>query len=133
MQRKIITLSILLSVVLLFTACTPTGETVMPTDTPVPVEVEEADEAEHQEDMDGEDNQDDTGGEEHQESSDTDMDSSVIDASALYALNCARCHGDDRSGGRAPALLPERLTGDASQYAKTISNGRGGMPSWSSK
>ncbi len=31
------------------------------------------------------------------------------DASALYARNCAACHGADRLGGTGPALLPESL------------------------
>jgi len=31
------------------------------------------------------------------------------DAAALYARNCATCHGTDRLGGVGPALLPENL------------------------
>lgn len=56
-----------------------------------------------------------------------------IDPSALFAANCARCHGADRSGGRGPALLPERLTKDAAVYQNTITNGSEPMPSFGSR
>ena len=56
-----------------------------------------------------------------------------IDSEAIFASNCARCHGGDRSGGRGPALLPERLTKDPTIYQTTITNGSGGMPSFSTK
>ena len=56
-----------------------------------------------------------------------------IDSEAIFASNCARCHGGDRSGGRGPALLPERLTQDPAIYQTTITNGSGGMPSFSTK
>jgi mono/diheme cytochrome c family protein len=56
-----------------------------------------------------------------------------IDAEAIFAANCARCHGADRSGGRGPALLPERLTKDPAIYQTTITNGSGGMPSFNNK
>ncbi len=54
-----------------------------------------------------------------------------IDPEAIFAARCARCHGADRSGGRGPALLPERLTLDATVYQATITNGSGPMPSFS--
>jgi cytochrome c551 len=57
----------------------------------------------------------------------------TIDPASIFAQNCAGCHGADRSGNRGPSLLPDRLTKDASQYANTITNGSGGMPSFSSK
>ena len=47
------------------------------------------------------------------------------DAAALYAAQCASCHGADRFGGTGPALLPEnleRLRKPAA--ADTIANGR---------
>ena len=56
-----------------------------------------------------------------------------IDAAAIFSANCARCHGADRSGRNGPALLPERLTKDASIYEATITNGSGPMPSFGSK
>lgn len=54
-----------------------------------------------------------------------------IDPEAIFAARCTRCHGADRSGGRGPALLPERLTLDATVYQATITNGSGPMPSFS--
>ena len=33
-----------------------------------------------------------------------------IDAAALYRQHCAACHGEQRTGGMGPALLPESLT-----------------------
>ena len=56
-----------------------------------------------------------------------------IDAALIFAANCARCHGEDRSGGRGPALLPERLTNDAAVYQATIRDGSGGMPSFNNR
>lgn len=56
-----------------------------------------------------------------------------IDGAGIYAANCARCHGEDRSGDRGPALLPERLTNDASVYQSTIKDGSGGMPSFNNR
>ena len=124
MYKKYLTIVIFLSILLLITACTSTEVTFQPTDTPVPMEVDDTDDAEHQDDADDE---------EQQDSADTESESPDVDAAALFASNCAGCHGGDRSGGRGPALLPERLTGDAAQYSTTITNGRGGMPSFSSK
>jgi cytochrome c553 len=34
---------------------------------------------------------------------------SVPDAAALYRQHCATCHGEQRTGGMGPALLPESL------------------------
>lgn len=56
-----------------------------------------------------------------------------IDPEAIFADRCARCHGVDRSGRNGPALLPERLTKDASVYQSTITNGSGPMPSFGDK
>jgi mono/diheme cytochrome c family protein len=57
----------------------------------------------------------------------------AIDAAAIYATRCARCHAADRSGNNGPALLPERLTQDASIYEATITNGSGPMPSFGNR
>jgi mono/diheme cytochrome c family protein len=54
----------------------------------------------------------------------------AVAAEELYQQNCAKCHGNDRNGGRGPALLPDRLTEDASVYVDIITNGSGGMPSF---
>jgi cytochrome c551 len=56
-----------------------------------------------------------------------------IDAAAIFSSNCARCHGADRSGRNGPALLPDRLTKDASTYQATITNGSGPMPAFGSR
>lgn len=56
-----------------------------------------------------------------------------IDAAAIYTARCARCHGADRSGNNGPALLPERLTKDASAYEATITNGSGPMPAFGNR
>ncbi len=60
-------------------------------------------------------------------------DQGAIDPVTLFANNCARCHGADRSGKAGPALLPTRLNKDASQYAHTITNGSGGMPAFGNR
>jgi mono/diheme cytochrome c family protein len=41
------------------------------------------------------------------------------DFASFYAENCATCHGDNRDGiGRAPALTPESLTDEVSDYVE---------------
>ncbi|MBK8907072.1 MAG: c-type cytochrome [Rhodospirillales bacterium] len=48
-----------------------------------------------------------------------------LDAAAIYAEQCAECHGGDRLGGTGPALLPEnldRLRKDAA--VNVVTNGR---------
>lgn len=62
-----------------------------------------------------------------------DQEAAAVNPEALFSNNCARCHAADRSGNNGPSLLPGRLTKEASHYAETISNGSGGMPSFSSK
>jgi mono/diheme cytochrome c family protein len=56
-----------------------------------------------------------------------------IEAAAIFAANCARCHGADRSGKNGPALLPERLTQDPSVYEAVITNGSGPMPAFGNR
>lgn len=58
-----------------------------------------------------------------------------IDAAQIFADNCAGCHGDKRQGGGGPPLLPERLTKEAPEYAKIISEGVSGTPmkAWKDK
>lgn len=60
---------------------------------------------------------------------------SSIDAKALYATNCAACHGADRQGisGVGTALIPERLSAlNDDQIKDTILNGKPDtvMPAW---
>lgn len=57
----------------------------------------------------------------------------AVAAEELFQQNCAKCHGTNRTGGRGPALLPSRLTEEASVYIDTITSGRGGMPSFEDK
>jgi mono/diheme cytochrome c family protein len=56
-----------------------------------------------------------------------------VDASAVFAANCAVCHGSDGSGGRGPALgggaVVESFPEAADQVA-VITDGRGGMPAF---
>ena len=57
----------------------------------------------------------------------------AIDAAAIYAANCVACHGSNRQGGIGPALTAAAIAarGRTDQYLlETITNGRGGMPSW---
>jgi polyvinyl alcohol dehydrogenase (cytochrome) len=52
------------------------------------------------------------------------------DGAALYAANCAACHGADGSGGAGPDLrgIGEMHTLD--ELIQVITNGRGDMPAW---
>lgn len=59
-----------------------------------------------------------------------------VDASALFASNCAGCHGANRQGGVGPALTADVLQAKTeTQVRDTISNGRPGtvMPAWKDK
>lgn len=49
-----------------------------------------------------------------------------VPVEAFFLDSCAGCHGTDRRGATGPALLPERLTQDASYYAGVITNGKPG-------
>jgi polyvinyl alcohol dehydrogenase (cytochrome) len=52
------------------------------------------------------------------------------DGAAIYAANCAACHGADGSGGAGPDLrgIGEMHTLD--ELIQVITNGRGDMPAW---
>jgi cytochrome c551 len=54
-------------------------------------------------------------------------------AQSVYKQNCVSCHGVDLAGGVGPSLqkVGARLT--QQQIATTITNGRGGMPSFKDK
>jgi len=45
---------------------------------------------------------------------------------AVFARNCAGCHGADATGGVGPSLVDAGLT--ASQVEATVATGRGVMP-----
>ncbi|RLE00683.1 MAG: hypothetical protein DRJ13_08100 [Bacteroidetes bacterium] len=65
--------------------------------------------------------------------SDTDEGATSISAADIYSQRCSGCHGEDRRGGRGPALLPDVLTKDHSSYKNTITNGSGPMPLWGNR
>ncbi len=96
-------------VIFILAACAGTDEPTAPTDTPV-TPVVKATEASTSEESESE--------------------PAFIDVAQLFQDNCSRCHGDKRQGKDGPSLLPERLTKDASAYAKTITNGSWPMPPW---
>jgi mono/diheme cytochrome c family protein len=50
-----------------------------------------------------------------------------VDGAALFADNCASCHGNDGGGGVGPNLQD---LDDAGTVADTVTDGRGGMPSF---
>ncbi|MET0627338.1 MAG: cytochrome c [Acidimicrobiia bacterium] len=52
---------------------------------------------------------------------------------ALFAANCARCHGSDGGGGIGPELAGGAVVDDfpdAKGEVKVVTNGRGGMPAF---
>ncbi len=56
-----------------------------------------------------------------------------IDAAALFAANCAGCHGANRQGGVGPPLNAASLASRSeTQVKETLANGRPGtaMPAW---
>lgn len=60
------------------------------------------------------------------------------EAKALYATNCALCHGDKRQGmsGFGPALTPQQLGGKAdADIRAVIANGKSGtvMSAWTGR
>lgn len=64
------------------------------------------------------------------------IDTSGIDAAALFQQNCAPCHGLQRQGVVGPSLTAAALQsrGRTDQYIRdAITNGRGGMPVWGGK
>ncbi|HEY8527049.1 MAG TPA: PQQ-binding-like beta-propeller repeat protein [Acidimicrobiales bacterium] len=52
------------------------------------------------------------------------------DGEALFAHNCAACHGADGSGGNGPSLRGIGQEHSVEEIAEVITNGRGGMPAW---
>jgi mono/diheme cytochrome c family protein len=51
---------------------------------------------------------------------------------ALFASNCARCHGSDGGGGLGPQLSDGKVAADLSEAEeiRVVTNGRSGMPSF---
>jgi cytochrome c551 len=52
------------------------------------------------------------------------------DGAAIYAANCAACHGADGSGGIGPDLRGIGQMHTVDQLIEVITNGRGAMPAW---
>jgi mono/diheme cytochrome c family protein len=51
---------------------------------------------------------------------------------ALFATNCARCHGADGGGGLGPQLSDGKVANDLTEAEeiRVVTNGRSGMPSF---
>jgi cytochrome c551 len=49
---------------------------------------------------------------------------------AIYAANCAACHGAEGQGGVGPSLQGIGEMHTVAQLAEVITNGRGAMPAW---
>ncbi len=129
MKNKMVFLIAILLISLSLAACgaptepepaEPTAETEPAVEEETEVEVEPVEEAETEEEQDAEP---------EEESEPV----AAIDGAAIYASNCAGCHGADRSGNNGPALLPDRLSPDAAVHVEIITNGRGGMPAFSDR
>lgn len=130
MNKKLLLILLVGVLFLSLSACSGTTapvQTSIPTETsPPPTDVPDMD-ADEGHDAD-DDSQDDTDMD-TDEGHDAD-DASAIDAAAIFSDRCASCHGEDRTGGGGPPLLPANLTKDPSAYVETIINGSGQMPSW---
>ena len=110
---------LVLSVIILLSACTGADESPLPTGTTGPVAEANTD--------------NDAANSEASEDEESEAETQAIDPAVLFSSKCSGCYGADRSGDRGPSLLPDRLTKESAQYAETITNGRGGMPSWNGK
>lgn len=137
MSSKLLKVITAFLLILMLASCAQSNESSPANGNPVPAEAEDdqdIDSEEHQDsddDVDADDNHDaDT---EDSDGEETEVETPAIDPAALFLSNCARCHNSDRSGDKGPSLLPDRLTGEASEYAETITNGRGDMPTWRGK
>jgi cytochrome c5 len=52
------------------------------------------------------------------------------DGAAIFAANCAVCHGADGSGGAGPDLRGVVDAHGVEAATEVVTNGRGGMPAW---
>ncbi len=104
----------------------PTPEAAQDTDSGQDEDAAESQDSADTGQDDADTDQDDT----DQADADTEQEVPTIDAAAIFADNCAKCHGQNREGGGGPALLPARLTKDPSAYVKTITEGSGPMPTF---
>ena len=143
MRIKWIRLLLVLGLNFALSACSPPKDTEPKTDSAAQQSVQDDDQGGHEDaDQDTEDHdvaaEDSDDGAAMDEGTTEEESAPVpppIDAAQIFADNCAGCHGNKRQGGGGPPLLPERLTKDASEYAKTISEGVLGTPmkAWKDK
>lgn len=68
------------------------------------------------------------GGSDEDSSGDSGSNTSSIDAEAVYAQNCAACHGKDLKGMSGPSLEKVGANLSAEDIENIIKNGKGGMP-----
>ena len=102
-------------------------EEVSPQGTPEDTDAESNEGHDNDTEMDTEEGQNDDADD------DSDDEAAAIDAAAIFSDRCSSCHGAEREGGGGPPLLPATLTGDASRYVNTITNGSGPMPTWGNR
>ena len=142
MRIKWIRLLLVLGLILALSACSPPKDTVPEADTAAQQSDQDNNQGDQAESNQDSENQDTEAAADDGESMDevtTEEESAPeappIDVAQIYADNCAGCHGNKRQGGGGPSLLPERLTKDAPEYKKTISEGVSGTPmkAWKDK
>lgn len=56
-----------------------------------------------------------------------------ISGTALFATNCAGCHGANGAGGSAPALNTDEWKNNSSKVQDITKKGKGSMPAFSDK
>lgn len=134
MSRKWLIILVAGVLVLALAACTGVAEIpatpveeVIPQGTPEDTDAEANEGHDNDTEMDTEEDQDDDADDE------SDDEAAAIDAAAIFSDRCSSCHGAEREGAGGPPLLPSTLTGDASRYVNTITNGSGQMPTWGNR
>ncbi len=107
MNRILLSFIAAFLLILMLASCAQSNESIPTNGDPVPAEVDDDQNA------DTDDGQvadpEDSDGEE------TEAETLAIDPAALFLRNCVLCHNSDRSGDKGPSLLPDRLTGEASE------------------
>ena len=122
-QKKTLLILVIAVFVLGLVACAGAG-------TEVPVAEEEAEEEAEPMEEESEEESTEPAEEESEEEESGDQD---MAGASLYQENCAGCHGNERNGGRGPALLPDTLTEDSAFYNEVITDGLGGMPAFGNR
>jgi len=127
--KNTIWIFLLVTLTLMLAACAP-GEVETPAEQPAVEQEAEPTAAPTDEPVEETGEEEAEPAEEEEEPTEEQAPAEEVAAEELYQQNCAKCHGDNRNGGRGPALLPDRLSQDASVYVDIITNGSGGMPSF---